>query len=180
MNVHTRISIKDGEDLIKELILYVAVKCKGDPGFGSVKLNKILWRSDFMAFARLGAPLTGLPYWRLPLGPVPRWMLRYQEHLEAEGRMEFREEPVGAYIRKMPIPLGTPDMSKFSKEQIEVVDDAIQHYWGLTAAQVSQDSHGMAWEVTPHREEIPYEYVFLAERMTDEELAHAQRLFEAS
>ena len=47
--------IKDGSRLLGELILYIAERCAEDPIFGAVKLNKLLWRADFLAYARDGS-----------------------------------------------------------------------------------------------------------------------------
>jgi len=38
----------------RELILYIARKSEDDPKFGAVKLNKILFFSDFAAFRAFG------------------------------------------------------------------------------------------------------------------------------
>jgi hypothetical protein len=35
---------------LQELILYVAKMSEGDPAFGAIKLNKLLFYSDFRAF----------------------------------------------------------------------------------------------------------------------------------
>ncbi len=42
------------ERKLKEFILYVADRCEADPTFGAVKLNKILFYADFLAFASTG------------------------------------------------------------------------------------------------------------------------------
>ena len=47
-----------GDERLGELILYVASKCTEDQLFGATKLNKILWRSDFRAYAKHGEPIT--------------------------------------------------------------------------------------------------------------------------
>ena len=56
----------------RELIIYISKRSKSDPWFGAIKLNKILYHSDFRAFERFGVPLTGVRYWRLQQGPARR------------------------------------------------------------------------------------------------------------
>lgn len=46
---------------LRELMLFVADRCRGGRNFGVTKLNKILFYCDFSAFARLGKPITGIP-----------------------------------------------------------------------------------------------------------------------
>ena len=46
----------------KELILYVADECVGDPTYSRIKLLKILFHADFESFGTYGQPITGLPY----------------------------------------------------------------------------------------------------------------------
>ncbi|MFZ3235603.1 MAG: hypothetical protein WA184_09560, partial [Stellaceae bacterium] len=41
---------------------------------GLIKLNKILWKADFDAYAARNIPVTGRAYQRLELGPAPREM----------------------------------------------------------------------------------------------------------
>ena len=53
------------EEKLSELILYISQKCATDPKFGAVKLNKILYLSDFLAFGNWGEPITGVEYQHL-------------------------------------------------------------------------------------------------------------------
>src|SRR5919109_351200 len=70
-----RIQVSSGreysEGRLKELVLYLACASEtADPGFGMVKLNKLLYRADFEAFRRLGHSLTGETYQKQAYGPV--------------------------------------------------------------------------------------------------------------
>ena len=156
-----------GERRFKELILYVATKCAFDITFGATKLNKILWRADFMAYAQLGEPITGVEYRRLPQGPVPRRLLPMQDELIREGRAALSKQTgLGGYSRKVTVPLVDPDLSLFSADQIAIVDTVIDEFSGMSATQVSNISHGKAWQISDNCEQIPYEAVFLADQVT--------------
>ena len=63
----------------RELVLYIAEQSEGDPRFGAVKLNKILYYSDFEAFRVLGESITGATYRKLSEGPAPLQMLETKE-----------------------------------------------------------------------------------------------------
>lgn len=56
------------ETRFRDLMLYLAYRCQDAVYFGSTKLCKLLYYSDFTAFARTGAPITGADYVRQPLG----------------------------------------------------------------------------------------------------------------
>ena len=50
------------ERKLRELVVLVANKSEGDPHFGAVKLNKILYYAEFQAFRILGSPIAGATY----------------------------------------------------------------------------------------------------------------------
>ena len=55
-----------------ELIVLIASLSRDDPAFGDVKLNKLLFFSDFLAYTNLGQPITGAEYQKLDFGPARR------------------------------------------------------------------------------------------------------------
>ena len=55
----------EGTEKLQELILYVAKVSEGDPTFGLVKLNKILFFSDFRHFLDTGQSITGQEHQKL-------------------------------------------------------------------------------------------------------------------
>src|SRR5437868_14530692 len=71
------------EDKLAELILYIAERSEHDKEFGKTKLLKLIAYSDFGAYQRLGRPITGAHYRKLPHGPAPR---------EAPETLEILEE----------------------------------------------------------------------------------------
>src|SRR6266852_5368152 len=75
-----------------ELMLYVAAKCEGLRSFGAVKLNKILFYADFLAYDRLGRSITGAVYQKLRYGTAVKRLLagrgRVLEQKEAAMRVE--------------------------------------------------------------------------------------------
>jgi hypothetical protein len=77
--------IKPDDSKFRELILLIARESEGDPRFGSIKLNKLLFYADFVAYQHLGKPITGQEYFALPQGPAPRYMVPIREKMEADG-----------------------------------------------------------------------------------------------
>jgi len=54
---------------LKALIHYICYQCHDPSVLGATKLNKILWYSDVIAFARAGASITGETYVNLAQCP---------------------------------------------------------------------------------------------------------------
>jgi Protein of unknown function (DUF4065) len=87
--------VDKGLQRFREMIIYVSRKSTGDVYFGAVKLNKILFYSDFLAFYRFGRPLTGFEYFRIQHGPAPRAMIPVSQELAKEGAIRFEEVTLG-------------------------------------------------------------------------------------
>ena len=150
---------------LKELILYVALKSQQDPNFGATKLNKILFYADFNAYVRLGKSITGQDYQALAQGPAPRRMLPICEQMENARDIALEEAPCASYTQKRTIPLRDPDLSHFSKEQIELVDEVIKGLWKETAQAVSDLSHMfLGWKLAEEGETVPYDVALLSDQ----------------
>ena len=157
-----------GEDRLRELILYIAEECQADSKFGATKLNKILWWSDFLACAQRGKPITGIEYMRLGKGPAPKRLLPVREAMQADGEIVVTKvASLGGYVQQRIVPLREPDLSVFQPAEIALVDRVIRALWPKTAKGVSNLSHGKAWEVAADRAPIPYEAVFLSDARVD-------------
>ena len=161
--VHYTIDVPRGRQRFRELIVYVSRKCEDDPTFGAVKLNKILFHSDFRAYERFGEPLTGMGYFRLDKGPAPRALLPIRQELETERAIEVRKVQVGAWTQDRTHALRDAYLDHFSGDELRLIDEVVEELWGKSAEEVSEGSHGVAWATRANRESIPYEAVFLSD-----------------
>lgn len=151
------------EGLFAELVLYVAKKCEGDPTFGAVKLNKILYYCDFFAYRQLGMPITGAEYQALRLGPAPRRLLPVQRRIEQNGDGILRETEYGIHTQKRLIALRDADLTGFSGPEIGLVDTVIDVLKGHSAGDVTEVSHfEPGWQLAEEGETIPYEAAFVS------------------
>ncbi len=168
----------DSDTLLGELILYVAVKCAEDQTFGATKLNKILWWSDFEAYAQSGQPITGAEYMRLGRGLAPRRLLPVRQLLvDAHDAAVRQQNLFGGYPQVRVIPLREPRLDLFTASQIIIVDQVITRTWGKSANEVSLMSHGKAWAILADGASIPYEAVFLSdEPVNDIDVARTREL----
>lgn len=153
------------EKKLAELMLYIALKCETHSLFGAVKLNKILFFSDFAAYARYGKAITGADYRRLELGPAPKRLVPVREKLEADKAAFLRTTPTyDGLEQKRLIALREPDLSLFSAAEIAIVDSVISDLCHQSANEVSDKSHEHpGWALAADGESIPYEAALLPE-----------------
>ena len=162
----TRIRLPGGQDRLKQMILYIADQCASAERFGLIKLNKILWKSDFDSFAARGVPVTGRDYQRLELGPAPKEITPLYRDMLRDGLIRVETIDFGDdVIEKRTIPLVQYDLSLFTEDDIRFVDAAITYYWMMTGTETSDDSHGTAWKTHNNGDPLPYELARLADRL---------------
>jgi hypothetical protein len=167
----------------KELILYISEQYRSDPDYGSTVLNKVLFFADSIAYGKLGQPITGADYIRERRGPVPRAVRLLSrsplQELEREGALRREEHPVlnvpKPMTRIVPIPLRAADLTVFSQDELEVINDVIGTFRGWKAGPLSKYTHEFpAWRSVPVNATIPYETIFIG---PDQRLTPAQTTF---
>jgi hypothetical protein len=173
--LHFEFSLPESEQRFRELVLYICEKCATDPKYGATKLNKILYFSDFLGYARFGEPITGFEYQREKNGPVPKRMIRTGELAMQPVKL------VSGLVQHRYVNLREPRLKAFTPEQIALVDSIIEKFWGFNADEVSDFSHQMVgWKIAQPGESIPYESVFIsAEPLTDADIQRANELAKA-
>jgi len=176
-DLHYDFPSKDRVSRSKELILYIARECIDDPKFSRIKLYKILFYSDFESFGRYGSPITGMPYRKAPLGPVPTMFSRLEEEMIRDKQISVVTRRVYDHFSQRLFPLTEPTFNFLTGRDVAVVTGWIRHFWGWTAKRVSDYSHGKAWAIAGDSELIPYESVFISdEPVTFEDIARVKEL----
>jgi len=155
----------ENERKLAELILYVVEKCGSHPRFGATKLNKILFWADFYAYGTTGKPLTGVEYMRQRHGPVPKHLVPIRDGLIQSGALDVSSEKLfnGSYKTRF-FSKRKADITLFTTEQLELVNEIIDYLRDGTAKEVSDQTHGRAWEILSDGDLIPYEAVFVSDR----------------
>jgi hypothetical protein len=170
---------EDSDQKLGELILYISKKSVNDPDFGAVKLNKILYFSDFFAYGNWGKAITGAEYQHLRLGPAPRRLLPVRAQLEKDGALARQNvQLIGERKQVRTVNLREPNLDLFTAREISLVDDVIEQLAGRNADDVSELSHReVGWKSTREGETIPYGTIFLSDRPpTEAELWRAKEL----
>lgn len=181
MSTAQRVVFEFDKNRFKELIVLISELCANDPTYGSVKLNKILYFSDFMAYRVLGEPITGARYFKLPEGPAPRQMLAARQELQREGRLEIKQRPYFNGVQKRPVIVGEgPKAKAFEEREIAIVKSLVEYFWGKSAREVSDFSHLQpGWILAEDRADIPYETAWLSADPVDQtDEAIARRMAE--
>lgn len=134
----------------ENLVLYLAVRSSDDVGYGKVKLNKLLYRSDFEAYRLLGASITGEEYKAQELGPVAAHLPSLLKRLEGTT-LALEEVEAGPYMRKVPRVMEghTPDTSVFSDAEMAIIDRTLEELRPHGGKSVSDWSHetSVGWRV---------------------------------
>ena len=167
-----RIDLPGGQDRLRQIILYVALRCEKAEWFGRIKLNKIIWKADFDAYAERKMPVTGRAYQKLEWGPAAKEMLPLLNEMERFGLIRWQEHRFSEeVVESRPIANIPPNLSLFSRDDIKFVEQAITYYWNKTGTEASDDSHGIAWKSREIKDTMYYEL----SQISDDELSAAER-----
>ena len=160
----------------KALVHYICWRVPDPKTLGAIKLNKILWATDFSHFYTTGESLTGERYVKREFGPVPSGIVQVVRELEAEGAIRTSDVPYFKYTQRQFTPLRPPDMHAFTPGELKEVDEMItlitEHY---TAKSVSEASHDHIWKAALEGEEIPHYSIFaVSGEITQDEIDWAR------
>ena len=138
-----------------KLVHKIIHDCSDDPDqLGAIRLNKILWFSDVMAYHLDGKPITKEIYVKRQFGPAPQRIVPVLNDLESNGSIsidqpEFEFQPTRYTSHKAPKHLS---LGNREAHIISTVQDAVL---GKSASQISEMSHDMIWELANEGEPIP-------------------------
>lgn len=131
---------------------------RADPNkLGAVKLNKVMWFADLEAYRRFGKTVTGqVSYEKRQHGPVPNKIVKSIRRLEQSDKIATRDVPTFGGTRREYIWLKKPDVSLFTADEVDILNEAIT--WvceNHTAKSISELSHDTLWEQAELGEQIP-------------------------
>lgn len=151
-------------DKFKALVHYICWKCEDPSKLGAVKLNKVLWFTDTVAFTQHGAPVTGARYTKQMRGPVPKAILPVLRDLEAEGKVDIRDVEYHGYAKKEFVAREEPDFDGLTEDEVALVDRAIEFVCDRnTASSISELTHDSVWKLARMGDEIPYSAVLASD-----------------
>lgn len=154
---------ENSEERLRELILYIADQCQDEDTFSATMLNKVLWRADFEAFGLYGMPITGIPYVKLPYGPIPNNIEKLKDKMKADGDIVERERPYYNKKQRRVLPVRCANLELFDGNQIALVSYWAKKLCQFNASTVSAFSHDRAWKAAIVGEVIPYHTVIISD-----------------
>lgn len=122
---------------LKNIILFFIDKCGG---VFNTKMNKLLFYSDFLSYKLRGIGMSGLAYKAIQYGPVPQqWDIVYGSIDDIHS--EIIAFPTVGYSGVKLCSDLQPDMSEFTKEDIEILETVYTKFRNNSANDISEISH---------------------------------------
>ena len=110
-----------------------------------------------------GNSITGETYVKRQFGPVPRHVMKAIDELARDGNVVRGRADHFGHVKNEYIAIRESDKSLFSGKEIALIDEAFQHVCkNHTAMSISQETHGVIWNIAEMGEVLPYETVFAA------------------
>jgi len=112
-----------------------------------LKVFKILWFADLSHMKEYGRFITDDDYIKMRLGPVPSRLYEIAKQIRDNNPLyEAYKQYFSAIDHKIINPSMKPDMDYLSVSDIQELDKSINDNRHLTHEQLSDKSHGAAWE----------------------------------
>lgn len=147
-NGYTKLNI----DKLEAIISYLA---KEDSEMVKMKLMRMLWYSDAMAYKKIGCAMTGLVYRHEPMGALP---VGHYSLMNLQ-RLNVKEEVSSAYDTVLHIyPNEEMDYSVIGDEEKEILDVVVERFRGSKES-VENMKEGEVYERTSVGAVIPFSLV---------------------
>ena len=96
-------------------------------------------------------------------------------HFAAIYSINSLRRKVVDHYRHRVVPKRAPNLASFTERDLQLVNTIIEELWGRTANEVSDASHGIAWQVAHIQDSIPYEAALLSdEALTPDDVQWAE------
>lgn len=146
---------------MKEVYLYIIREAQGNPNFGKVLFNKILYFSDFDFYEKNERSITGGSYLKVEHGPMASTFELTIKYLKIMQLIKEITVKKNKYDQKRYVLLKEFYPEKLTKDEIRELDRNINRIGGMTASQASEYSHqDMPYKATKDGDQIDYNLVF--------------------
>lgn len=138
------------------------------------KICKILYFADRMHLSRYSRSITGDEYIRMQYGPVPSHVddmfkaVRGDSFFSDTSEAEVLKEYFSFYNRYTVQQKKQPDMDYLSETDIECLDESIAQCKDMSFNELTEFSHGLAWQNTSPDREIAVEDILREAGDTEE------------
>lgn len=148
-------------DKFENAFLYITQKIGALPNVGQTVLYKILYFCDFDYYEKYEEQLTGARYQRNHYGPTPIEFGEILKQMVVEEKIEVVKSNFFNHEQTKYMPRVAPDLSVFSGQELNHIDEVIEKLKNKTAIELSDLSHkDVPWITTSEGKIIDYESVF--------------------
>jgi transcriptional regulator with XRE-family HTH domain len=159
-DLQVRVTEKNLEKF-KQVLLYVLGKVGGKPNVGETVLHKLLYFIDFDYYEKFEKTLMGAKYIKNHHGPTSVELKVVLDAMQVSGQIEAVKSKYFTYEQKKYLPLKRPDLSAFSAQEIEHIDEVLARLADKNAKEIENYSHeDIPWKSAKNGEELSYESVF--------------------
>jgi transcriptional regulator with XRE-family HTH domain len=145
----------------KEVLLYILSKVGAKPNVGETVIYKLLYFIDFNFYEKHEEQLIGATYIKNHHGPTPIEFRAVIKKMVSNKELECVQSRFFDFPQRKYLPHRAPDLSLLTAEELQLIDDVLNKLSDMTAAEISEYSHGdVPWMTTPNGEKIDYESVF--------------------
>ena len=143
-------------DKTVSLVQYIASKVDG---LYKTKLFKILFYVDFYYYKKNRESVTGIPYCKLPFGPVPDDYQKFLRVLSFSNKIAVESQFDGELEKVRISNLVKPNLQCFNKNEIHIIKQVTDRLRGIAADKISYISHDEdGYILTNDWEPIDYKY----------------------
>ncbi len=145
----------------KEVLLYILSKVGAKPNVGETVIYKLLYFIDFNFYEKYEEQLIGATYIKNHHGPTPIEFREIIKEMVLAKDLECVQSKYFDFLQKKYLPHRESDLSLFTAEELQLIDDVLNKFSNMTATSISEYSHGdVPWITTTNGEKIDYESVF--------------------
>ncbi len=139
---------------LEELIVYLG-KQPGVTNLGLTKLWKLIYFVDSQSLRQLGESVTGSEFIKYEHGPVPSRGDKHLRRMTRSGEVTTTARDIGGKTLNEVKTTRDPDLTVFSKVELEIIDRVCSLYGRKTAKELSDLSHQEpSWHYAAMRDKL--------------------------
>ncbi len=145
----------------REVFLYILDKVGAKLKIGETVIYKLLYFIDFDFYEKYEEQLIGAAYIKNKFGPTPVEFAKIVDRMLVDHEVMKLKTEYHGYMQTRYLPLRKPDLPILRAHEIKLIDEVLSRLSDMTAAKISEYSHGdVPWLTTEDGQIIEYESVF--------------------
>ena len=143
---------------MRETVLKVASRPRNQKPCDTDFIGMTMYFADTEAYRRLGQSITGATYHHMPRGPMPTELTDTIVQMTMTGDARCYLTTGIKSVTTQIEPARTPDLSSFSNDELQVLEDIMQSFHEYTTNHLSEHACAEAgYRATTVYNPIPYE-----------------------